>query len=633
MNREDQMRYKVFSRRALIFGGVQITLFGVLAGRMYQLQVLDSSRYKMLADDNRINMQLLPPPRGRIFDRFGRPMAVNRENYRALLISERANDVAATLDKLSELIPIDEYERRRILRDIKRRRSFIPVTVRENLDWEKVSRIEVNAPDLPGVLIDVGQSRVYPVGASAAHLLGYVAVVSEKDRAQAIKEDPLLELPEFRIGKTGIEKSLDLRLRGKAGNSQLEVNAVGRVIRELSRQEGLPGDDVRLTIDLDLQKLAVEKLQDKLAAAAVVMDVNTGAVLALASVPGYDPTAFNTGVSRADWKSLIHDPYSPLSNKAISGLYSPASTFKMIVAMAALEHGVITPDKGVFCRGFVQLGRSRFHCWKKYGHGWTNMHKGIQQSCDVYFYELSKRLGVDRIAEMARRFGLGADTGILLPGERTGLIPTRAWKKAKLGVSWQKGETLVTGIGQGFVLTTPLQLALMVSRIASGKAVTPQLVHSITSGGVTETVAVPEIKDIKIDPEFRRIVMAGMTAVTNHPRGTAYRTRIKEPGMEMAGKTGTAQVKRISRKERETRLLKNREKPWKERDHALFVAYAPVDKPRYGIAVVVEHGGVGSKVAAPIARDILHETLRRDPSGYLKRENLAVDGGGGEREA
>jgi penicillin-binding protein 2 len=633
MNREDQTRYKVFSRRALIFGGFQVTLFGVLAGRMYQLQVLDSSRYKMLSDDNRINMQLLPPPRGRILDRFGKPMAVNRENYRALLISERANDVQATLDKLSELIPIDEEDRRRILRDIKRRRNFIPVTVRENLDWEKVSRIEVNAPDLPGILIDVGQSREYPVGANAAHLLGYVSAVSEKDRARAVKEDPLLELPEFRIGKTGIEKSLDLRLRGKAGNSQLEVNALGRVIRELSRQEGQPGDDVRLTIDLDLQNLAVEKLRDNLSAAAVVMDVNTGAVLALASVPGYDPNAFNTGISHAAWNALVRDPYSPLSNKAISGLYSPASTFKMIVAMAALEHKVITPEKTVFCRGFVQLGRSRFHCWKKYGHGWMNMHKGIQHSCDVYFYEVSKRLGVDRIAEMARRFGLGADTGIELPGERAGLIPTRAWKKAKIGVSWQGGETLVTGIGQGFVSTTPLQLAQMVSRIASGKAVTPQIIHSVASGGGVPSLVQTDVEDIKIAPEYRKIVMAAMNAVTNHPRGTAYRARIKEKGMEMAGKTGTSQVKRISRKEREKRLLKNKEKPWKERDHALFVAYAPVDKPHYGIAVVVEHGGGGSKVAAPIARDILHETLRRDPSGYREREDLAVENGGGERDA
>jgi penicillin-binding protein 2 len=611
MYREDSSRYKMFTRRALILGGGQLALFGVLAGRMYQLQVLESSRYRLLAEENRINMRLLPPPRGRILDRFGIPMAINRENYRVLMIAERTSDVDGTLDALGRLIPINDHDRNRILRDIRRYRSFVPVTIRENLNWSEVSRIEVNAPNLPGIEIDVGQIREYPLGTDASHVLGYVAAVSEKEQVG----DPLLELPGFRIGKSGIERIHDTLLRGKAGNSQLEVNAFGRVIRELSRQEGQPGDDVMLTIDLAIQNLAIEKLRKKKSAAAVVMDVRTGAVIALASVPGFDPNAFNIGLTREQWKKISTDPYFQLSNKAISGRYAPGSTFKMMVALAALEKGVITPENRVFCRGHVDLGNARFHCWKKHGHGWMDMNSALQQSCDSYFYEISKCTGIDSIAAMARRFGLGSLTGIDLPGERSGLIPTAAWKKKKTGVSWQKGETLVAGIGQGFVLTTPLQLAVMASRLATGRTVTPRLLHATVSNGDVALSKPDAGQAIKIAPEALRIVVAGMNAVTNSKRGTAYRARIKQAGMEMAGKTGTAQVRRISKAERDTRVLKNHERPWKDRDHALFVAFAPVDNPRYAVSVVVEHGGGGSSVAAPIARDILQETLRRDPSG------------------
>jgi penicillin-binding protein 2 len=613
MYREDNTRFKAFSRRALILGGGQLGLLGLLVGRMYQLQVLDSHRYKMLADENRINMRLLPPPRGRILDRFGVPMAENRENYRALLIAEQAPDVENTLDTLARLIPLGEYGRKRILREIRRRRSFVPVTVRENLDWAEVSRIEVNAPDLPGIVIDVGQSREYPLGERGAHLLGYVAAVSEKEQG----DDPLLELPGFRIGKSGVEKEYDLKLRGKAGSSQLEVNALGRVIRELDRQEGQPGNDIHLSIDLALQNFAIDKLQDMKSAAAVVMDVHSGEVLALASVPGYDPNAFNIGLSRTEWQSIVKDPYAPLINKAVSGQYAPGSTFKVMVALAALEAGAMNPDQRVFCRGHTQLGNARFHCWKRGGHGSVDMRGAIQHSCDVYFYEAARRTGIDRIAEMARRFGLGTPTGVDLPGERGGLIPTSKWKRAAIGVPWQKGETLVAGIGQGFVLATPLQLAVMTARLANGKLkVKPHLVRQAAAAEAAEANGHDGgFEPLGLSAETLRVVLDGMNAVTNNPRGTAYRARIKEEGMHMAGKTGTAQVRRISKHERETRVLKNEERPWKERDHALFVAFAPVDAPRYAIAVVVEHGGGGSAVAAPVARDILRETLRRDPAG------------------
>ena len=605
---KDSSRFKSFSRRVAFLGGGKVLLLSLLAGRMYQLQVIESDKYKTLADENRINLRLLPPPRGTIVDRYGRALAVNQENYRVTLVAEQVNDINTMLDTLSGIISLEDYERHRILREVRRRRGFVPVTVRENLDWRDVSRIEVNAPDLPGLSIEVGQRRQYPFAEDFAHVLGYVSAVSEKE----VTGDPLLELPGFKVGKNGVERVFDLNLRGKAGNTQVEVNAVGRVIRELSRQEGQPGVDLRLTIDRDLQKLAADRLKEEKSASAVILDVHNGDVLALSSVPGFDPNEFVTGLSSKTWRRLINDPYAPLTNKAISGLYAPGSTFKMVVALAALEARIVAPDHRVFCRGHTQLGNARFHCWKRHGHGWQDMYDAHQNSCDVYFYDIAKRIGIDRIAAMATRFGLGTKTGIELPSEKGGVIPTRAWKKALIGTAWQQGETLISGIGQGFILTTPLQLAVMTARIANGgKAVLPRLIRAAEVDGKEEE---PVFKDLGISKRSLDVVREGMLRVTNVQQGTAYRARISEEGMEMSGKTGTAQVRRISKAERDTWVLKNHERPWRERDHALFVGYAPSDNPRYAVSVIVEHGGGGSKVAAPIARDLLLATQRRDPA-------------------
>jgi len=608
---EDNERSKTFTRRALLIGGAQAVLFSALAGRMYYLQIVESDRYKMLAEDNRINLRLLPPPRGRIVDRYGIPMAVNQQNYRVDLVREQARDVEQTLDMLSRVIELSERDYQRVLREVERKRAFVPVTVRDYLSWEEVSRIEVNAPDLPGVNIEVGQTRSYPYRERLTHVLGYVSAVSEDE----LTGDPLLELPGFRIGKQGIEKQYDSKLRGAAGTSQLEVNAVGRVIRELSREEGEPGQDLVLTVDSGLQTFTHERLQAERSASAVVMDVHSGDLLALASVPGYDPNLFNVGLTSEAWNQLIKDPLAPLTNKAIAGHYAPGSTYKMMVALAALESG-ITPDFQAYCPGFLKLGNARFHCWKKGGHGNLDMYRGIQHSCDVYFYELSRRVGIDRMTAMAKRFGLGATMGIDLPGERPGLIPTREWKLATIGEPWQLGETLVSAIGQGFVLATPLQLAVMAARLANGgKAVVPRLTRRAAEppkdGAPSAETGFP---DMGIPEAHLRVVQTGMNLVTNHIRGTAYRARIEEEGWEMAGKTGTSQVRRITMAERAAGVTKNEDLPWRRRDHALFVAFAPVQSPRYACAVVVEHGGGGSKVAAPIARDILIETQRRDPA-------------------
>ncbi|NQU57403.1 MAG: penicillin-binding protein 2 [Rhodospirillales bacterium] len=604
----DSERHKQFSRRTAMLAGGKAVLLSALVGRMYYLQVIESDRYKTLAEDNRISFRLLAPPRGRIVDRFGVPIADNQQNYRVVLIPEQTSDIEETLLRLGRIIPIRQGEKKRILREVHRSRGFVPVTLRENLSWEDVAHIEVNTPDLPGVMIDVGQSRFYPFAREMAHILGYVAAVSEGET----KGNPLLELPGFRIGKSGIEKVYDLALRGAGGSSQVEVNAFGRVIRELKRSEGQPGTRLQLTIDSGLQKMVSKRLGEN-SGSVIVMDVHSGDVLAMVSTPGFDPNAFNKGLSNEQWNDLVSNEKAPLTNKSIAGNYAPGSTFKMIVALAALEKGVITAESEVFCSGKTKLGNATFHCWKKGGHGVVNLNKGISQSCDVYFYEIARRTGIERIAEMARRFGLGTRLGLDLPGERGGLIPSDKWKRASIGAPWQKGETLLAGIGQGYVLTTPLQLAVMTARLANGGvAVSPHLTRNIVTAEGKAPRQVKEPADIGIIPEHLGLILEAMETVVNVPTGTAYRSRIRAPEFRMAGKTGTAQVRRISKQERETRVLKNAELPWKERDHALFVGYAPTTAPRYAVAVVIEHGGGGSSVAAPIGRDVLEEAQRRD---------------------
>ncbi len=619
----DSERHKLFSRRAAMLAGGKALLLSTLVGRMYYLQVVESKRYKTLADENRINLRLLAPPRGRIVDRFGRAMADNQQNYRAVVIPEQAGDLSITLDLLSKIIPMADKDWRRILREAKRKRAFVPITVRENLSWGDVARIEVNTPDLPGVLIDVGQSRNYIYGSEATHVMGYVAAVSEKE----ITDDPLLELPGFRIGKAGIEKVYDMQLRGAGGSSQVEVNALGRVIRELARQEGQPGNEVRLTINLDLQRF-VSKLLGNESASVVVVDVHSGDVLAMVSSPSFDPNMFNKGLDQAQWDTLIHNEKSPLTNKAISGQYSPGSTFKMAVALAALEKGSITPETKIHCSGSTKLGNAEFHCWKRGGHGSVNMEEAIEQSCDVYFYETARRAGIDRISAMGERLGMGKSLNLGLPGEKHGLMPTRKWKMGALSEPWQMGETMIAGIGQGYVLTTPLQLAIMTSRIANGGfQVSPRLVIDEKTEDAPDDET--ELKSIGVAPEYLQIVKNGMNRVVNGEKGTAKRSRISKAGMEMAGKTGTVQVRRISKLERETGVLKNDELPWKERDHALFVGYGPVENPRFAVSVVVEHGGSGSGAAAPLARDILLEAqkLALSTPAPASQEANTKDGG------
>jgi penicillin-binding protein 2 len=606
IRREEERRRGIFTRRAVAMGAVQVTALGFLATRLHHLQAVEGDRYATLAEENRISARLIPPPRGRVLDRQGRVIAGNRLNWRALLVAEHTQDVSATLDNFGRIVPLADHERARIEREVRRGRRFVPIMVREFLTWEEMAHIEVNAPDLPGVLIDVGTTRLYPEAEHLAHVVGYVAPPAERD----MDGDPLLQLPGIRVGRAGIERHHDRLLRGRAGAVRLEVNAVGRVIRELDRREGLPGQDVQISVDAELQKALRDRIEE--GTSVVLLDARNGEVLAMATKPSFDPNIFNAGVSAAQWRQWTASRATPLINKATNGLYAPGSTFKMVVALAALEARVATPGDGVHCPGYTDLGDTRFHCHKRNGHGTLAMKAAIMASCDCYFYEMAKRTGIDRIAGMANRLGLGVELDVELPGSRRGLVPTRAWRQAQ-GKPWALGDTLVHGIGQGFYQITPLQLATMTARLATGRAVQPHLTRAIggrpVRGGRPEdwpSLGLPE-RDLKL-------MRDAMYGVVNEG-GTAAKSRLPgSVGAAMAGKTGTTQVKRVTREQRE-RGFRVENLPREFRPHALFVAYAPHDQPRFAVSVIVEHGVSGSKAAAPLARDVLVEAFKHLPRG------------------
>jgi len=591
----------VFSRRALVLFGAQGALAAGLGARMYQLQIVEGDHYAARAERSRIRPSLLAPERGQIVSRDGKPLAENRHNYRVVLYREDTGDLEATLDRLSEIIPLPPLRRKALIEEITRTRAFLPVVLAENLKWDQFAEVNANAPALAGVAPKLGFTRHYPEADYTGHIVGYVAAASERDIERAGDDGPVLKLPGMRIGKTGVERVEELALRGKAGLSRIEKDVHGRPMRELERREGTPGDDLTLTINMGLQKYAMQRMGTE-SGAVVVMDIYDGDVLAMASTPGFDPNGFVLGLSQKQWLDLRDDEKRPLHNKAVSGLYPPGSTFKMVVALAAMQAGMAGPGHSVFCGGHIELGSHRFHCWKRGGHGFMDLHEGLKQSCDVYFYDIAKRIGIDRLAEVARKFGIGVLPEIGLVDAKSGLMPDKAWKRSRRDEPWHPGETLHAGIGQGYMLGSPLQLAVMTARIANGGyAVHPRLVRKRNG----EQISARALRGLGFDKAHIEAVKQAMYGVVNERGGTALRSRIAMAGNEMCGKTGTAQVRRITTAERATGVLKNHELPWRQRDHALFVAFAPADDPRYAISVVVEHGGGGSKVAAPIARDVM----------------------------
>lgn len=613
--REDQEQIRTYSRRTVLLVGGQALLLSAVVGRMYQLQVDDAEKYATAAEENRINTRLLLPPRGRIFDRRGLPIAVNEEDYRVVIVAERTKDVRGSLQRLSEIIQIPAEDQARVLKEVRRRRRFLPVTIAQGLTWEEVARIEINAPDLPGILTERGLKRLYPQGELMAHLIGYVGPVNEAEQEADL--DPLLRIPEFRIGKGGLERQYDEKLRGTSGTRRVEINASGRVQRELHRKEGTPGRDLHLTLDLGLQRFCMDRIASHYAASAVVLDVFSGEVLAMVSAPTFDPNLFIKGIDTGTWNALRKNKLGPMNNKAIGGQYAPGSTFKMAVALAGLEAGLITPESTFNCTGAMTLGPAKFHCWRRGGHGVVDLRRSIKESCDIFFYELALKLGIDKIADMARKLGLGQETGIDVPGETAGLIPDKAWKQKAFKKRWYPGETVISGIGQGYVLATPLQLAVMTARLANGGyAVKPRVVGGQSTPDTSPvTVGDTDFPHLGVRRRNLNLILEAMNAVVNERGGTALASQIKDEKWRMGGKTGTSQVRRITQAERASGVVRNEDLPWERRDHALFVGFAPIERPRFATAVVIEHGGGGSTAAAPIAKEIMEEVQRRFTPG------------------
>ena len=592
------------TRRALFLGGLQVVVAGTLAWRMRNMQVEQADQFRLLADENRINIRLIPPERGVIHDRNGTPLAVNEQNYRIVIVREDAGDVEAVLERLGQLVALDERTVARTLEDVYSNPPFVPITVADRLSWQDISRVAANAPALPGVTHESALSRLYPLGPDFAHVIGYVGPVSEADLTRLTAPDPVLQIPDFQIGRIGVERHCEDTLRGSAGSRRVEVNAVGRVMRELDRREGAAGGDIALTIDADLQSFTQARMGPE-SAATVAMDVRSGEILACASSPSFDPNLFVRGISSSDFAALNDSVLRPLSNKTVQGTYPPGSCFKMVTALAALEAGEIDDEERVFCPGHRDISGRRFHCWRRGGHGRVNLVSALSESCDIYFYELAERVGIDRINAMAARFGYGERFDLPLSSVAGGLNPSREWKRANRGEAWQVGDTINASIGQGFVLASPLQLAVMTARLASGRKIVPRLLKARDGTGLEPVAA----EAMGLSRRWLRKVQEGMDEASNHQRGTAHGVRIVRDEMRMAGKTGTSQVRSITPEERASGVISTEDLPWERRNHALFVGYGPSEAPRVAVATIVEHGGSGAQAAAPITRDVLLHAL------------------------
>jgi penicillin-binding protein 2 len=601
-DRRERLR---FSRRALLIGAGQAALFGVLGWRLRQLQVLDTSGYQLLSEENRLSVQLVAPARGEIFDRFGVQIAENRENLRVLVVPAFCKDLKATLAALSRIVPVKDADRDRVLRHARRQSGYLPILVTEGVPWQQFALLNVLSPEFHGVRTDKALNRLYSFPREMAHITGYMGMAGKGE----VDEDPVLRLPGFRLGKSGVEKGLDRDLRGLAGSIDYEVDAHGRILRELGVKPSTPGKDVVLTIDRELQTFAQARIDGYRRASVVALDAQNGGVVVMASTPTYDPNAISFNVNAKAWAKIANAPDDPLNSRAIRGQYPAGSTFKVVTALAGLAWGAIKPNEKIVCSGGMQFGNHFFHCWK--AHGPIALHEAICHSCDTYFYETAKRLGIDKLAVTGRELGLGQAYPCELAGLKEGVMPDTKWKRATLGQPWYPGETISCAIGQGYVLVTALQLAVVSARIASGKAIVPRFTTSRNDQR-------QEPSALNIDPNYLQLVRDGMSAVVNEG-GTGARSALTIPGMLMAGKTGTAQAFSHS--------AKNPPTGWEAEPHSLFVAFAPVGAPRYAMATIVEHGGWGAQAAAPIVHDVMTELLTRDPLAkpvFVARERDAA---------
>ena len=587
---DDKKQYTVLNRRSFILYSIKLALFSIVGWRLYNIQIKDSDKYKTLSKNNQIDVEVLYPLRGRILDIQKKVLVTNKKVYDIYIIPENTSNINNTLNQISEIIKIDFNKKRKVIELSKKIKKFEKIKIFENINWDDLEKIETNKINIEGIFISQDYMRVYNYGDIFSHLLGYINKPNENE----ISLPFITNMPNLDIGKEGLEKNFNPVLVGKSGQREIEVNSTGRIIREISRLDSQKGKDIQITLDLRLQEYALNLLNPYRAGSIVVMNIKNGHVLCMASTPSYNPNKIVKKPNKEYWDSILQNKLSPLTFRSIQGLYAPGSTFKMIVAIAGLYHGVINTETKHFCNGKISLGDRLYHCWKNNGHGSMNVEGAIKESCDVFFYEISKKIGIDKIAKVAEDFGLGKIYEIPLNNQKKGIVPSKKWKKEKLGESWYPGETLISAIGQGFVLANPLQLANMTSIIASeGNMIEPKIIND----GVENNFS-----NLNKYKEAIKIVKKSMFKVVNEAKGTAFKSRSDD--IKFSGKTGTSQVRRITVAERESEDFRKKEVEWSKRDHALFVGYMPYDKPKYSLSVVIEHGGSGASTAAPIAKQV-----------------------------
>ena len=619
------IKSKLISRRMFLITAAKAVVMVGLVGRLISLQINQATKYKSLSDKNRFREWKLAPERGSIKDFFDREIASNEPLYQVHLVPENAKNLDNLFVRLKAILNITDKKVSFLKRKIIKQKPWEPVIVSENLSWSEFSRLNLFLHELQGVEPIVSVARTYPDN-SSAHILGYVSQISAKD-LQAREYLQELSVPGMAVGKTGLERKLDEQIIGKVGYQRYEVNAFGKRIREIKIDAGQAGKSFKTTLDYEVQKYTAELLKDK-AAAVCVMDIYNGDIVSLVSSPTFEPNQFVHGLEKKYWNSLIKDEKKPLANKALSGLYPPGSTIKTIVALSALENKIVRPLDTFRCKGKIELYGEKFHCWEKEGHGIVNLRKGIQRSCDVYFYEIARKLGVDRLSETAKRFGLGKKVLSDFIEERSGVVPNTKWKKKFIGQNWYLGETLHSGIGQGYFQSTPLQLCLMTAQIANGGfEIKPRIIFDGKNDNLRDylkfknenpnqplpadlLVANFNLKPLFKNQEHINLIKDAMFSSSNEPGGTSYRHRLDDPKFTFAGKTGSSQIKRFTEEQREAEV-KQESLPYKDRDHALFVAFAPYKNPQYAISVLVEHGGSGGKAAAPIAKQVIKKVLER----------------------
>ena len=623
---------RVISRRVFILTSAKIFLFAAITSRLYNLQISDREKYEILSDKNRIKEWKTPSQRGIITDFFNNLLAENDRVFQAHLVLDEIKDFDATIFKLKNIIDLNDNEVKNIYKKKQKLKPWDTLVVSENLSWNQFSKLNLYLHELEGAKPVLSTSRYYPYANDMVHVVGYVGDVSVKD----IEEKKEIEenfVPGLKVGKTGIENSQEKLLIGKYGIKRYEVNAFGKRISQIDYLKETQGESIKLTIDTEIQKLAQDLLKDK-AGSICAMDIYTGEIVAMASSPTYDPNKFTHGIKSKDWKEIQSNPFRPLINKSVAGLYSPGSTIKPLVALAALEYDIINPEKVFRCRGHkypYELYGEKFHCWKKHGHGYMRLRNAIKQSCDVYFYDVARLLGVDKLSVIAKRYGLGSKVlDNLYIDERIGIVPSTKWKRQHLEQSWYLGETVITGIGQGYIQTTPLQLCLMTAQLANGGyKIKPNIIYGDNYFSFEEIISkikmhkpllheqnILKEKEIKnYERMFKKsenvkFVLDAMFGSTNEMYGTSYKSRYEDPKYQFAGKTGTSQVRRITKKDRELDLDTSQIE-YRNRDHALYVAFAPYKNPRYSISVLIEHGGSGSKAAAPLAKKIIKKIIDR----------------------